>query len=73
MILTLSLTALKNTYFVYANELLVDVFENIFINGIKYNQNTEIEIIVKVSVEEKKEDSTYRKADLLKLVEKHQK
>ena len=45
----------KNTYSVYANELLLDIFENIFINGIKYNQNSVIEIIVRISVDQKKE------------------
>ncbi|MFX0179391.1 MAG: PAS domain S-box protein [Candidatus Hodarchaeota archaeon] len=35
--------------FINANELLPDVFENILINAIRYNQNPLIELIIKVS------------------------
>ncbi|MFX0136318.1 MAG: PAS domain S-box protein, partial [Candidatus Hodarchaeota archaeon] len=34
---------------VYANELLQDVFENILINSVKYNENSNIEIYIKAS------------------------
>ena len=40
-------------FFVKANDLLLDLFENILINGVKHNTNPEIEIIVKISEEQK--------------------
>ena len=59
------ITTLKNTYhtknlniqirsigkklYVQANDFLVDVFENILINSIRYNGNSTVEITVKVS------------------------
>ena len=36
---------------VNANQLLLDVFENILFNGIKYNENKKIEILTKISRE----------------------
>ena len=45
----------EKKYSVYANELLVDVFENIFINGINHNQNAEIKFLVMVSLKDTKE------------------
>ena len=36
-------------YYVFANNLLQDVFENILINAVVHNQNTIIEISIKVS------------------------
>ncbi|MHA2130718.1 MAG: PAS domain S-box protein, partial [Promethearchaeota archaeon] len=44
-------------YFINTNELLQDVFENILINGLKYNENLRVEISVRVSkqiIDEKK-------------------
>ncbi|MFW9874916.1 MAG: PAS domain-containing protein [Candidatus Thorarchaeota archaeon] len=35
--------------FTHANELLQDVFENVLINGIKYNENSNVEISIKIS------------------------
>ena len=37
------------TYNIKANELLLDVFENILINAIRYNDNQIIEILIKIS------------------------
>ncbi len=37
------------TYDINANELLLDVFENILINATKYNENPIIEILIKIS------------------------
>ena len=37
--------------FVQANELLLDLFENILINAVKYNINPNIEILIKLSKE----------------------
>ena len=42
-----------NEYNVKANELILDVFENILINAIKYNDNQNIEVLIKISNEEK--------------------
>ncbi len=66
-ILEKSITYIKNSYqdrdmniqvdsiserlYVQANELLEEVFENILINAVKYNENPKIEIIVKISRE----------------------
>jgi PAS domain S-box-containing protein len=38
---------------VKANQILLDVFENILFNSIKYNENKKIEIIIKISKEVK--------------------
>jgi len=35
--------------FIQANELLVDIFENILLNAVKYNDNTQVEIITIIS------------------------
>lgn len=35
--------------FVQANELLVDIFENILLNAVKYNDNTKVEILIIIS------------------------
>ena len=40
----------KNTYYIYANNLLQDVFENILFNAIKYNENEVIEISIDLSL-----------------------
>ncbi|MFW9987817.1 MAG: sensor histidine kinase [Candidatus Odinarchaeota archaeon] len=39
--------------YIHANELLLDVFENILINAVKYNENQTIEIFIKISREDK--------------------
>ncbi len=38
-------------YIIQANQLLEEVFENLLINSIKYNENEKIEIIIKISEE----------------------
>ncbi len=40
---------LDQKYYTNANELLQDVFDNILINSIKYNENLEVEISIKIS------------------------
>ncbi len=52
-------TPMKRNY-VYANNLLLDVFENILINAVRYNNKSNIDIIVDISKEEK-EDKNYIK------------
>ncbi|MFX0040995.1 MAG: ATP-binding protein [Promethearchaeota archaeon] len=51
----------KRTY-VYANNLLLDVFENILINAVRYNDKSNIEIIIDIS-KEQKEDKNYIKME----------
>ena len=34
---------------VQANELIADIFENIFVNAVKYNENPTIEILIRIS------------------------
>ena len=55
-------TPTKRNY-VYANNLLLDVFENILINAVRYNNKSEIEIIIDIS-KEKKEDKNYIKMEI---------
>ncbi len=50
--------------YVQGNELLIDVFENILINAMKYNKSSEIEIIIKIS-EEKRDNTKYIKIEFL--------
>ncbi len=47
--LRISVEGIDDNYFTKANELLQDVFENVLINGIKYNENSEIDISIKAS------------------------
>jgi len=53
-----------NEYNVKANELILDVFENILINAIKYNDNQNIEILIKIS-NEKKEGKKFVKFEFI--------
>jgi PAS domain S-box-containing protein len=43
----------NNEYNIKANELILDVFENILINAIKYNDTQNIAILIKISKEKK--------------------
>jgi PAS domain S-box-containing protein len=45
----ISLSSIEGDYFTNANELLQDVFENVLINGIKYNEHSNIDILIKSS------------------------
>ncbi|MFX1443458.1 MAG: PAS domain-containing protein [Promethearchaeota archaeon] len=45
---------------VKANELLADVFENLLINAVKYNDNPNIEILIKISKEQKNNSNNIR-------------
>jgi len=47
---------------VFANNLLLDVFENILINAVRYNNKSKIEIIIEIS-EEQREDKKYLKME----------
>ena len=41
----------KEDYFVYANELLLDVFENILLNSVRHNSNINVIIEIQISQE----------------------
>jgi signal transduction histidine kinase len=47
-------------YTVLANELLLEAFENILNNGIKYNMNDEVKITINISQEENQEKNYFR-------------
>ncbi|MHA1986303.1 MAG: sensor histidine kinase [Promethearchaeota archaeon] len=51
-------------YYVFANNLLQDVFENLLINAVIHNKNTLIEISIKIS-EVLKEKKTYLKMEFM--------
>ncbi len=53
-----------NLFFAQANELLVNVFENIIMNAVKYNDNALVEISIKISSESLK-DIDYVKIEFL--------
>ena len=48
----ISISSINGNYFTNANDLLQDVFENVLINGIKYNENPNVEISIKISKQE---------------------
>ncbi len=54
-------TPTKNLY-VIANNLLLDVFENILINAVRYNDKSKIEIIIDIGKEER-EDKNFIKME----------
>ncbi|MFX1325280.1 MAG: PAS domain S-box protein, partial [Promethearchaeota archaeon] len=56
--LNISIDGIKDDHFTNGNELLQDVFENVLINGIKYNENANIEIAIEAS-EQKIDDKNY--------------
>ena len=47
--LKIQINSAKLDFVVYANILLQDVFENILINGVKYNESSDVEILVKLA------------------------
>ncbi|MFX0073046.1 MAG: ATP-binding protein, partial [Candidatus Hermodarchaeota archaeon] len=42
---------------VYANELLLDVFENILFNAIRHNENKKVEVLIRISKKQQKHKS----------------
>ncbi len=62
--LKITIDSENRLYNVYANELLLDVFENILINAVKHNDNTEIEIIIKIT-KEKKDNRNFAKFEFM--------
>ena len=51
--LDIKIEKLNKEIYVEANDLLLDVFENIFSNSIKYNKNSEVKIQIIFSIEQK--------------------
>lgn len=49
----ISVDSSNKQFFVYANDLILDVFENLLINAIKYNENSIKKITVRLAKEEK--------------------
>ncbi len=49
----IGIEASQDEYYVFANELLKNVFENIFFNCVTHNRNSNIEILVEISNEKK--------------------
>ena len=58
-----SIDAPNNTIWAKANELLLDLFENILINAVKYNDNPYVEINIKTS-REFNQEITYLKIEI---------
>ncbi len=56
-ILHIQFTPKKKEYFVHANELLSDIFENLLLNAVKHNSNVNVKIEISVSKENFKGES----------------
>jgi signal transduction histidine kinase len=54
----------SNRIFIKANELLQDIFDNLLINAIKYNNSSDVEIFIKIS-REPKEDKNYIRMEFI--------
>lgn len=54
----------SNNIFIQANDLLLEVFENLLMNAVKHNENPIIEIIIRIS-EEEREGLIYLKVELI--------
>ncbi len=54
----------QNIIYVRANDLLIEVFENILINAVNHNENLNVEIIIKIS-EEDLNDVSYIKLEFI--------
>ena len=54
----------RKNYLVKANDILREVFENILINAVKYNENSTVEILIRFS-EEQKERINYIKVEFM--------
>ncbi len=50
--LKIQFTPKKKEYFVYANELLLDIFENLLLNAVRHNSNVNVKIEIDVSKED---------------------
>ena len=62
--LDIQIKVIDKKYLVYANEFLEDLFENLLINAIRYNDNSRVEIIIKIS-KTKKDHRNFIKMEFL--------
>jgi len=60
----IQIESLEDKYNVYGNDLINELFENLFINAIKYNENEVVEIKVKLS-EVRKYKKKYLKIEII--------
>jgi PAS domain S-box-containing protein len=49
--ISIQIDATKKSYWTYGNELLMDVFENILINAVRYTTEETVEILIRISEE----------------------
>ncbi len=63
-VINIKIDSFSKIIFVQASEFLEDVFENIIINAIRHNENPLVEIIIKIS-KEQKEGISYIRMDFL--------
>ncbi len=47
--ININLDSFEKEVYVYVNELLIDVFDNLLINAVNYNDNPKVEIVIKIS------------------------
>ncbi|MFX1420146.1 MAG: PAS domain S-box protein [Promethearchaeota archaeon] len=59
-LIKISIRSINEKLIVNANELLQHVFENILINSIKYNENSKIEIDIRISKEQKNQSKKFK-------------
>lgn len=52
--INIEISAKEKQYHAKANDLLLDVFENILINSIKHNDNDKIEILIEISTQKRR-------------------
>ena len=55
---------LRKSYLVKANKIIREVFENILINAVNYNQNSAVEILIRFS-EKQKDDNNFIKVEFM--------
>ncbi len=52
--ININLDSFEKEIYIKGNELLIDVFDNLLINAVNYNDNPKVEILIKISKEVKK-------------------
>ncbi len=53
--INIQVDSFRKRILVKANELIIDVFENILFNGVRHNKNSNVEILIKISKEQRNE------------------
>lgn len=59
-VINIELKSSETQYFVNANELLINIFENILFNAVKHNIHENIEILIRISKERKNETNNIK-------------